>query len=171
MAILLACLISLAISIILPLIYSQSKKEEAENGFISRTKYPYRFTLFSVVALIISVMLFVVATVLICVIEKDFPLYSWIALILSALFIISIPLLLVLLAFRTYEIIRKDGILVARLSKKKFVKYSEMASYHYSLNQLTVYDNQHKMIFGVYDNRVGIKSLIDQLNSKGIPKE
>jgi hypothetical protein len=79
--------------------------------------------------------------------------------------------LLTLLALRTYEIIRTDGILVVRLFKKKLVKYSEMASYHYSFNQLTVYDNQHKVLFGVYDNRVGLKSLLNQLDIKGIFRE
>ena len=170
-AILPAILIPLAISIILPWIYGQSKKEEAENGVITRTKFPRRFTLCSVVALIITVTLFVVGTVLICVFEKDFPTHSWIAFILSAIFIIVIPLLLTLLAFRTYEIIRTDGILVVRLFKKKFVKYSEMVSYHYSFNQLTVYDNKHKAIFGVYDNRVGVKMLLNQLDCKGVFRE
>ena len=170
-AILPAILIPLAISIILPWIYGKSKKEENENEFITITKYPRRFTLCSVVALIITVTLFVVGTVLICVFEKDFPTHSWIAFIFSAIFIIVIPLLLTLLALRTYEIIRTDEILVVRLFKKKLVKYSEMASYHYSFNQLTVYNSDHKVIFGVYDSRVGMKSLLDQLNSKGVFKE
>lgn len=170
-AILPAILIPLAISIILPWIYGQSKKEEAENGVITRTKFPQRFTLCSVVALIITVMLFIAGTVLICVFEKDFPTHSWIAFVFSAIFIIAILLLLTLLAFRTYEIIRTDGILVVRLFKKKLVKYSEMASYHYSLNQLTVYDNKHEELFGVYDNRVGLKSLLNQLDIMGIFRE
>ena len=166
-----AILIPLAISIILPWIYGKSKKEENENEFITTTKYPRRFTLCSVVALIITVTLFVVGTVLICVFEKDFPIHSWIAFILSAVFIIAIPLLLTLLAFRTYEIIRTDGILVVRLFKNILVKYFVMASYHFSSNQLTVYDNQHKVLFGVYDNRVGLKSLLNQLDIKGIFRE
>ena len=166
-----AILISLAISIILPWIYSQSKKEEAENDFITKTKYPRRFTLCSTVALIITVILFMVFTVIICVFEKDFPSHSWIVFILSAILIIAIPLLLTLLALRTYEIIRTDGILVVRLFKKTLVKYSEMASYHYSFNQLTVYDNEHKMLFGVYDNRVGLKSLLNQLDITGVLRE
>ena len=171
LAILPAILIPLAISIILPWIYGKSKKEEEENGVITKTKFPKRFTLCAVVALIVTVILFVVGTVLICVFEKDFPTHSWIAFIFSAIFIIAIPLLLTLLAIRTYEIIRTDGILVVRLFKKKLVKYSEMASYHYSFNQLTVYDNQHKVLFGVYDNRVGLKSLLNQLDIKGIFRE
>ena len=170
-AILPAILIPLAISITLPWIYGQSKKEKAENGVITRTKFPRRFTLCSLVALFVTVVLFVVGTVLICIFEKDFPTHSWIAFILSAIFIIAIPLLLTLLALRTYEIIRADGIFVVRLFKKKFVKYSEMASYQYSFNQLTVYDNQHKVLFGVYDNRVGLKSLLNQLDINGIFRE
>ena len=170
-AILPSILITMAIFLILPWIYGQSKKEEAENGVITKTKYPRRFTLCSVVALIITVILFVVGTVLLCVFKKDFPTYSWIAFILSAVFIIAIPLLLTLLAFRTYEIIRTDGILVVRLFGKKLIKYSEMASYHYSFNQLTVYDNKHKVLFGVYDNRVGLKSLLNQLDIKGVFRE
>ena len=170
-AILPEILIPLAISIILPWIYGQSKKEETENEFITKTKFPQKFTLCSVVSLIVIVILFVVGTVLICVFDKDFPTHSWIAFILSAIFIIAIPLLLTLLAFRTYEIIRTDGILVVRLFKKKFVKYSEMASYHYSFNQLTVYDNKHKAIFGVYDNRVGLKMLLNQLDCNGVFRE
>ena len=170
-AILPSIFIPLAISIILPWIYGQSKKEEAENEVINKTKYPHRFTLCSIVALIITVILFAVGTVLIYMFEKDFPTHSWVAFILSAVFFIAIPLLLTLLAFRTYEIIRTDGILVVRLFKKKFVKYSEMASYHYSFNQLTVYDNKHKAIFGVYDNRVGLKMLLNQLDCKGVFRE
>ena len=170
-AILPSILIPLAISIILPWIYGQSKKEEAENEIINKTKYPHRFTICSIIALIITVILFAVGTVLICVFEKDFPTHSWIVLILSEIFISTIPLLLTLLSFRTYEIIQIDGILVVRLFKKRFVKYSEMASYHYSFNQLTVYDNKHKAIFGVYDNRVGLKKLLNQLDYNGVYRE
>jgi len=171
LAILPAILTPLAISIILPWIYGQSKNEEKENGVITKTRFPKRFTLCSVVSLFVTVILFVAGTVLIFVFEKDFPTHSWIAFILTAIFIIAIPLLFTLIALGTYEIIRDDGILIARLFKKKLIKYSEMASYHYSFNQLTVYNSDHKVIFGVYDSRVGMKSLLDQLNSKGVFKE
>ena len=170
-AILPSILIPLAISIILPWVYGQSKKEEAENGAITKTKFPKRFTLCSVVTLFATVVLFIVGTILICVFEKDFPVHSWIVFILSAAFIVALPLLLTLLAFRTYEIIRDDGILIVRLFKKKFVTYSEMASYRYSLNQLTVFDHRHKIVFVVTDNRVGIKALLNQLEHKGILRE
>lgn len=170
-AILPSILIPLAISIILPWTYRQSKKEEAENSVIAKTKFPQRFTLCSIVALIITIILLGVGTVLICIFEKNFPIHSWITFSLSAIFIISIPLLLTLLALGTYEIIRADGVLVSRLFKKKLVKYSEMVSYSYSFNQLTVYDNRHAVLFGVYDNRVGLKSLLNQLDIKGIFRE
>ena len=170
-AILPAVLIPLAISIILPWVYGQSKKEEGGDTFVSRTKFPSRFTLCSIIALIITIVAFAVVIVLIAIFENDFPIHSWIALGLSAIFVISIPLLLTLLALRTYEIIRSDGIVVQRLFKRKFIRYSEMVSYHYSFNQLTVYNKEHKPILGVYDNRVGMKALLNQLDCRGISRE
>lgn len=170
-AILPAVLSPLAISIILPWVYGQSKKEEMEDTFVSRTKFPFRFTLCSTIALIITIVAFAVGIVLIAIFENDFPIHSWIALGLSAIFVISIPLLLTLLALRTYEIIRSDGIVVQRLFKRKFIRYSEMFSYHYSFNQLTVYNKEHKPILGVYDNRVGMKALLNQLDYRGIFRE
>ena len=170
-AILQAVLIPLAVSIILPWIYGQSKKEETKNGVITRTKYPQRFTKCSLIGLIVTILLFVAGTMLLFVFEKDLSVYSWITFILSAILIISTPLLLTLLSICTYEIICDDGILIARLFRKRFVKYSEMASYRFSTNQLTVYDSKHNVIFGVYDNRVGMKSLLDQLEMKGIFRE
>ena len=166
-----AILIPLAISVILPWIYRQSKKEEAEDGVVTKTKYPKRFTLCSLISLFVTVALFVTVTIIICIFEKDFPVHSWIAFILSAMFFIAIPLSLTLLAFCTYEIICNDGILVARIFKKKFIKFSEMASYHYVFGQLTVYDNNHKEVFGVYDNRVGMKALLEQLEYRGVFRE
>lgn len=170
-AVLQAILIPLAVSVILSWIYGQSKKEEAKNGIITKTKYPQRFTKCSLIGLIVTVILFVAGTILLCVFEKDLPVYSWLAFIFSAIFVISIPLSLTLLALCTYELICNDGILVARLFRKRFIKYSEMASYHFSNNQITVYNNKHKVIFGVYDNRVGMKSLLNQLELRGIFRE
>lgn len=170
-AILSIILTPLAISVIIPWMYGLSKKEEAQNGFVSKTKFPKHYTVCSLIALIITTVLFIVGTILISIFEKDFPIHSWIAFILAMLFIISIPLLMVLISFFTCEIIRDDGILLKGLFKKKFIAYSQMASYKYSLNQLTVYDCEHKALFGVYDNRVGMKSLINQLDIKGIFRE
>lgn len=166
-----AVLVPFAISIILPWIYRKSKKEAAEDAYISRTRFPSRHTMCSIIALIITVVISSAGMVLIAVFGGALPSHTWIVLGLFALFFISLPLLLTLLALRTYEIIRSDGIIVQRLFKRKFIRYSEMTSYHYSFNQLTVYDSNHKAIFGVYDNRVGMKALLNQLDNKGVFRE
>ena len=168
----LPCVITpLVISAVLPWIYGQSKKEATADGVIGKTKYPRRFTVCSIVALLLTVFLFIVATVWLCVFEKDFPIRSWIAFVLGALLTVSIPLMLVVLSFRTYEIIRDDGILAARLFKKTLIRYSEMTSYRYASNQLTVYGNDREILLTVADNRVGMKALLEQLDRKGIGKE
>lgn len=166
-----AILIPFAFLIIFPLIYGQSKKEEAEDGFILKTKFPKRLTLCSIVALILAVMLFVMGIILICLFEKDFPFHSWIAFIFAMLFISSIPLFLVVISLRTYEIIKEDGVLIKRLTSTKFIRYADMASYEYSCNQLIVYDREHKQLFFVGENRVGLKYLLKQLDLKGVFKE
>ena len=165
-----AILISLAISVALPWMYARSKKEEEQDGVITKTRFPRRFTLCSVITLSIFVILFLISTVLLCF-EPELPLHSWVAFILSSLLIISLPLLLTLLALRTYEVIRYDGILVVRLFKKRLVAYSEMSAYHRSFDQITVFDSDHRVIFYVSDNRVGAKALLDQLEYKGISGE
>ncbi len=170
-AIMSAILMPVVFSIIFPWIYTQSKKEKAENGFIAKTKFPKRLTFCSILALILAVVLFVVGIILICVFEKDFPLHSWIAFIFAMLFISSIPLFLVVICLRTYEIIREDGVLIKRLTSTKFLKYADMASYEYSCNQLIVYDREHKQLFFVGENRVGMKHLLKQLDLKGIFSE
>jgi len=165
-----AILIPLAVSAVLPWMYARSKKEEEQDGVIAKTSFPRRFTLCSVITLSIFVILFLISTVLLCF-ETDLPLHSWVAFIIASLFLISLPLLLTLLSLRTYEVIREDGILVARLFKKRLVAYSEMYTYHCSFDQITVFDCEHKVIFYVSDNRVGTKALLDQLECNGIFRE
>ena len=170
-AILPALVIPPAIFIALSWVYQKNKQEEATDGYISRTRYPRRFTVSSMVALIVTVLLFVIGAILIFRFETNHSASRWIAYSISALLFISLTFCLVMIALRTYEIIRSDGILVARLFEKKFVNYSDMASYRYELNQLTVYDREHKVLFGVYDNRVGMQSLLRQLDCKRIRRE
>ena len=166
-----AVLTPVAISVIIPWINKKTKKEEAEDGFITRTKFPSRHTLFAIIALIVTVTVFLIGTVLLAVFGKDIPAYVWIAFGCFALFCISLPFMLTLLALRTYEIVCDDGIVVQRLFRRKFIHYSEIASYHYSFNQLTVYNKEHKPILGVYDDRVGMKALLNQLDSRGVVRE
>ena len=171
LAVFFAIFMPVAFSIIFSWIYGQTKKEETEDGFILKTKFPKRLTLCSIVALILAVVLFVAGIILIYLFEKDFPFHSWIAFIFAMLFISSIPLFLVVISLRTYEIIREDGVLIKRLTSTKFVRYADMASYEYSCNQLIVYDREHKQLFFVGENRVGLKHLLKQLELKGIFKE
>ena len=84
------------------------------------------------------------------------------------MFFIFIPLILLLICINDYEVIRTDGIIIHRIFKTKFVKYEEIKKYKYSFNQLTVYDKSEKIIFFIADNRVGIKSIIKELEYHGI---
>ena len=170
-AILSAVLVPLIVSAALSQVYGKTRKEELEDAFLEKTRFPSRIKVFALVFLIVSVGLFSVSAVLLAVYRTDFPAYGWLAFILASLFIILLSLLLLLLSLRSYEIIRGDGIVVQRLFSRKFFPYSHMASYHSSMNQLTVYGSDHQFLFGVYDNRVGMQSLLNQLESQNISKE
>ena len=150
------------------LFFSVSKKEEKEDLFIDRTHAPKRRTITSLIITVSLVILFVTGLLVILLTEQDCDLGFWIVFTLSGLFIISIPLILLLICINDYEVIRTDGIIIHRIFKTKFVKYEEMKKYKYSFNQLTVYDKSEKIIFLIADNRVGIKSIIKELEYHGI---
>lgn len=154
--------------------YTRSKKDRRENELLDRTRYPFYARLFSVFILIWTICLFAYAFVVFSFFEKQAPDGAWIALILSSVLFIVLALTLVLIYFGTYEIIREDGIIIVRpFRKNRFVAYSDMGLYEnvHSERELTVFDCEHKEILSVYDYRVGIKSIVRQLDAHGVPKE
>ena len=161
-----------ALDLIYPLIYSHTKNEAEENATITRTKHPKRYMVCSFIGLILAIIISAAAIILFAIYETGSTLGSWIALILGLAFAISLPLLIFLLALRTYEVIQEDGILVVRLIKTKFVGYSEISYYTQSHNgNIDVYDHANKLSFIVGDNRVGMQVLLDQLTAHGITQK
>ena len=164
--------VTFAASVFFLWVYGQSKSEKEEDGYLTKTKNPFRLALGAVILSSIVVLMFLVGTVLLCF-EEDFPLHSWIAFESVSVVFILLSLLLVLMAFSVHEIIYTDGILIVRVFKKRFVKYSQIISYYYSpeINELTVFGDDRKVLFTVSDNRVGMKTLLDQLESKDVLRE
>ncbi len=161
-----------AFSLILPYwLYRRSKKEDAKHHYIERTRDPIREAELFFIALIATLAFFLIVTILLCIFEPNTPAYIWTIFILAMLFLMMIPLLLVLIHLRTYELILEDGMIIKRLTKTKRVPYTQMVSYHDSPNRLTVYDEQHKPLFTVEDHRVGMDMIMKQLDKMGIPKE
>ena len=64
-----------------------------------------------------------------------------------------------------------NGIYVHRIFFKKFIKFSELSSYSYSFNQLTVFNKNDEPVIFVADMRIGLKSLITELEYHGIFKK
>ena len=50
------------------------------------------------------------------------------------------------------------------------ISYDEIENYTYSLNQLTVYGANDKVLFFVADMRVGLSSLIKEFETRQIKK-
>ena len=149
-------------------IFGHSKNEASENAAVAVTKHPRRFMVCAQFSLIASLVLAIAGCILLIVLGVELQFGGWIAFFLSMLFLISIPLFLILLGRHTYEVIQKDGILIKRLAKTLFIPYTDMRSFSYSNNQIVVYDQSDKIIFYVADNRVGIKSIMEQLKQHDI---
>ena len=84
---------------------------------------------------------------------------------------ISPSLILFLICISDYEVITRDGIIVHRIFKKKFIKFYQISSYSFSFNQLIVFGKDDKTLFFVGDLRVGLKSLIIELEYHSIPRK
>lgn len=110
-------------------------------------------------------------TVAIILFDNSNEVSFWIAYTLGFLFVISCPMILLLICISDYEVIMKNGIYVHRIFRKKFIKFNELSSYSYSFNQLTVFDKSDKPVIFVADNRIGLKSLISELEYHGIYKK
>ena len=173
MEVLIEALGAILFDLFIPLPWSakQTKSEQAETENTNRTKYPRRHYQGYVIVFIVAFILFVIGAVLLGIFEKDCPYYVWIAYIFSALLFTSLPLLGIILAFCTYEVVCDDGILVVRPFKKKLVKYTDMESYAHNKAQLTVFDKNRKLLFTVEHNVVGLEALVKQLDRIGVPKE
>jgi hypothetical protein len=84
---------------------------------------------------------------------------------------ISPSLILFLICISDYEVITRDGIIVHRIFKKEFIKFYQISSYSFSFNQLIVFGKDDKILFFVGDLRVGLKSLINELEYHSIPRK
>jgi len=168
--ILTAALTPPAVFAALSFVYKRSRKEEAENGYVTRTRCPKRLTVCSAAALIAAAVCAAAGAYFAARVDALSP-SGRIAYSLSALLILALPALLFCLSVCTYEILREDGILVRRLTKTKFVPLEDMASYTWSNGQLTVFGRDNAVLFSVGDNRVGMKALLCYMNEKGIPRD
>ena len=151
------------------LFYSTSKKEQQEDGYITRTHAPKRRMVFSFVT---TVALFLVSVIiaLFFISETKLDLGGWIAYAFGCLFAIGLPTLIFLICIADYEVITKNSIIVHRLNKKMEISYDEIENYTYSFNQLTVYGANDKVLFFVADMRVGLSSLIKEFETRQIKK-
>ena len=114
------------------LFYSTSKKEQQEEGCITRTHAPKRRM---VASFVITVSLFL-ASIIIALFaifaEPPLDLVGWIAYAIGCLFMIGPTALLFLICIADYEVITKNSIIVHRLNKKTEISYDEIDSYTYS---------------------------------------
>ncbi len=156
-------LTDIAIALFVPYFFLQTKKEQNEDAFVYKTHAPRRSFVISISLLIIVSAFFTVGTILIITLNLFTEIAQWMAYSFSVLFIWLIFALLFLVIAVPYEVINKDSIMVFRWIKKKQYSFSEIGSYKYSFNQLTVLDKNGKVLFFVGDNRVGIKSIINSL--------
>lgn len=148
--------------------YGRSKKEDTVDRYAVRTRYSFRFRFFSILVSSLTCIVFVISLIF-AAINHSLDITALIAMIISALVIISFPLLLTLIIYRTYEVIQEEGILVKRLTKTKLIPYSDMGSYTYTFNQLVVYDHTGRILFDIADNRIGKQAVLEQIVAHNIP--
>ena len=153
------------------LMYSMSRKEEKEDSYITRTHAPKRRILINFIISLVLIITFIVGTILIIIFDNPNNIGFWLAYIFGCLFMISPSLILFFICISDYEVITKDGIVVHRIFKKKFIKFYQISSYSFSFNQLIVFGKDGKTLFFVGDLRVGLKSLINELEHHAIPRK
>ena len=152
------------------LFYSTSKKEQQEDGYITRTHAPKRRMVASFIIMVSLFLASIIMALFFIFAESELDLAGWIAYAISCLFAIGIPALIFLICIADYEVITKNGVIVHRLNKKTEISYDEIDSYTYSFNQLTVYGTNDKVLFFVADMRVGLASLIKEFETRRIKK-
>ena len=152
------------------LFYSTSKKEQQEDGYITRTHAPKRRMVFSFVTAVALFLVSVIIALFFIILETKLDLGGWIAYAFGCLFAIGLPTLIFLICIADYEVITKNSIIVHRLKKKMEISYDEIENYTYSFNQLTVYGSNDKVLFFVADMRVGLSSLIKEFETRQIKK-
>lgn len=152
------------------LFFSKSKKEDQEELYITRTHAPRRRMITAFVLTVGLSVASVLVAVDLNVTEKSIDLGGWIAYSLSCLFMITLALIIFLISASEYEILTQDGIIIHRIRKKTFVSYDQMLSYLYSFDQLTVYGENDQILFLIADGRIGLQSIIRELDARGIRK-
>ena len=168
---LIAVILLFAFSFLLEyLFYSTSKKEQQEDGYITRTHSPKRRMMVSFVIMVSLFFASIIIALFFIFSESKLDLTSWIGYAIICLFAIGLPALIFLICIADYEVITKNSIIVHRLTKKTEISYDEIDSYTYSSNQLTVYGANDKVLFFVADMRVGLVSLIKEFETRQIKK-
>ncbi len=149
------------------LFYSNSKKEESEDVYITKTHTPKRRT---VTCFALTVAASAASIICALLLKNSLDLGGWIAYLLGCIFAITLPFVLLLLCIGNYEVMTAEGIIVRRIHKKTFVRYDQMAYYSYSHGQLTIYAEDDTLLLFVGDNRIGLQSLIHCLEKRNICK-
>lgn len=150
------------------LFYTNSKKEELEDHYITKTHAPKRrtFTCF-----VLTVLSSVASIICALILKNSLDLCGWIAYMFGCIFMIALPFVLLLICICNYEVITTEGIIVHRIYRNTFVRYDQMAYYSYSFDKLTIYAEDNKLLLFVGDNRIGLQSLIKYLERRNICKQ
>jgi len=152
------------------LLNSTSKKEIKDDNYVTRTYAPKRRIITSLIFTIVTSLSFVIFSLIFIITEQDLDIGFWFGWTFGSLFVISIPMIILLISLFDYEIIKSDKIMVNRLfgKRRKEIYYSEILKYKYEFNQIMVLDKNNKVLFFVADSRIGIKSIVNELNYHGI---
>ena len=154
------------------LLFSRSKREESEDGFIAKTHAPKKRVVTLTIMGLFSILLFITIVVILILTQAELDFFFWLVYSFGSLFLFGPPFILLLISKNDYEIIKQDGIFVHRLCKKFFIRYEEMGKYEYDsvYNQLIVYDNDGTVLFLVADMRIGVLSIVKELEKHGVAK-
>lgn len=99
-------------------------KEEKQDVFINRTHSPKRRTILCLIITLVLVVSFMSGTVAIILFGNSNEVSFWIAYTLGCLFVISGPMILLLICISDYEVIMNNGIYVHRIFRKKLIKFN-----------------------------------------------
>lgn len=140
--------------------------EKLEDSTTTRTHDPKVRTLYSLVLTAFMLVLFVINVVTSILNHKIDDTFFFTAIFLFAL--MFLPLITTIGGLCNHEIIKLDGIMVHRILKKKLVSYNEMVKYKQYKNRFIILGEHGKILFIVFNDRIGLKSLLNALEEHGI---
>ena len=159
---------------VIGILYQFSESEKIEDVHTEKTKYSKRRAVVRLAFLGATVLLFTALTVVAFLSEDAVIGFMMLALGFS---VTLLPLCLTLQLFRSYELIKDDGICIHRVFGERFVSYSDMAYYKKDKSAYTdsydlfIYGTNDKRLAWIHGGKVGTRSVLNVLEAHDIKEK